>query len=422
MTDQPSHSQQQSGTFRPSQRSQVPPFQVMDILGRVAELRAEGRDVVSLCAGEPGGGAPEPVNQRAAEIHGAGRALNYTPILGVRELREAIAGHYQRWYGFSNDDDGADDPGSGVSADNVAVTTGSSGAFVAAFLAAFDVGDRVAVARPGYAAYRHILTTLGCQVVEVDAGADTDFQLTPEMLEQAEVEHGELAGVVVASPNNPTGTMLTPENLRALSQWCRERAVRLVSDEIYHGITYDTSAGVGRGTSAWEYGREAVVVSSFSKYWGMPGWRVGWMLMPADLAPAVSALSGSVSLCPPAAAQYAAIDAFTEASYAHCDTQVADFARTRALMLAHQDRLGWTDAAPADGAFYFYARVPQAMLDRYGSSNGYCKALLDDALVALTPGDDFDTARGTEYVRVSFAAGYDAVAEGIERIVGFQNS
>lgn len=397
-------------SFRPSQRSQVPPFQVMDILGRVAELRAQGHNVVSLCAGEPGGGAPTPVNERAAAVHGAGGALNYTPVLGVRGLREAIAGHYRSWYGF-------DDSDTGVRAEHVAVTTGSSGAFVAAFLAAFDVGDRVAVARPGYAAYRNILTALGCQVVEVDAGAETGFQLTGAMLDRAVAEHGELAGVVVASPNNPTGTMITAENLRELTEWTSARGVRLVSDEIYHGITY---TGEGRGHCAWEFGRDAIVISSFSKYWGMPGWRVGWMLMPDDLAPAVNALSGSVSLCPPAAAQYAAIEAFSPEAYAECDGQVREFARTRALMLEHQAGLGWTDAAPADGAFYFYARIPQPMLDRYGSSGAYCRALLEEAHVALTPGDDFDTARGSEYVRVSFAAGYDAVAAGIERIIAFQ--
>jgi aspartate/methionine/tyrosine aminotransferase len=163
-----------------------------------------------------------------------------------------------------------------------------------------------------------------------------------------------------------------------------------------------------------------MVISSFSKYWGMPGWRIGWMLMPEDLAPAIGGLSGSVSLCPPAAAQYAAVEAFADESYAACDEQVAGFARARALLLQNQERLGWTDAAPADGAFYFYARPGERMLAKYGTSTAYCEALLEQAHVALTPGTDFDTAHGDQYIRLSFAAGHDAVREAIERIVAFQ--
>ncbi|HRO31379.1 aminotransferase class I/II-fold pyridoxal phosphate-dependent enzyme [Citricoccus sp.] len=401
----------------PSSRSQVPDFEVMTILGRVSELRAAGHDVVSLCAGEPGGGAPAAVNQRAAEIHASGRALNYTPSLGIVELRQAIAGHYRRWYGLD------------VDPARVAVTTGSSGAFMAGFLAAFNAGDRVAMARPGYAAYRNILTALGCQVVEIDAGAEVRYQPTPELLEQAEADHGPLAGLILASPNNPTGTMATRAEVAVLASWCRKNSVRLVSDEIYHGITYADGAaadgggdepGDERGVCAWEYSTEAMVISSFSKYWGMPGWRIGWMLMPEDLVPAIGGLSGSVSLCPPAAAQYAAVEAFAEESYAACDEQVAGFARARALLLDNQERLGWTDAAPADGAFYFYATPGERMLAKYGTSTAYCEALLEQAHVALTPGTDFDTAHGDQYIRLSFAAGHDAVREAIERIVAFQ--
>ncbi|MGM7666770.1 aminotransferase class I/II-fold pyridoxal phosphate-dependent enzyme [Microbacterium sp. A93] len=390
----------------PSSRSQVPDFQVMTILGRVAELRAAGADVVSLCAGEPGGGAPTAVNARAAQVHSSGRALNYTPTLGIAPLRQAIAAHYARWYGIE------------VDPARVAVTTGSSGAFMLGFLAAFNPGDRVAMARPGYAAYRNILTALGCQVVELDAGPAVRFQPTPALLEEAEAVHGPLSGLILASPNNPTGTMATREELAALAGWCSARGVRLVSDEIYHGVTYGD--GAEHGVCAWEYSDEAMVISSFSKYWGMPGWRIGWMLMPEDLAPAISGLSGSVSLCPPASAQYAAVEAFTEQSYAECDVQVAGFARARALLLEHQDRLGWTDAAPADGAFYFWAKPGAAMLQRYGTSTAYCEALLEQAHVALTPGTDFDTAHGDQYVRLSFAAGQRDVAEAIERIVAFQ--
>jgi aspartate/methionine/tyrosine aminotransferase len=403
-------------TLGPSSRSQVPDFQVMTILGRVDELRGEGHDVISLCAGEPSGGAPAEVSARAAELHASGRPLNYTPTLGIPELRQAIAGHYRRWYGID------------VDPARVAVTTGSSGAFMAGFLCAFNPGDRVAMARPGYAAYRNILAALGCQVVELDAGPEVRYQPTPVLLEEAEAVHGPLAGLILASPNNPTGTMATRAEMMVLAQWCRERGVRLVSDEIYHGITYadtprpDDEPGDERGVCAWEYSTQAMVISSFSKYWGMPGWRIGWMLMPEDLAGSINGLSGSVSLCPPAPAQHAAVAAFTEESYAACDAEVAGFARARALVLENQDRLGWTDAAPADGAFYFWAQPGPAMLAKYGTSTAYCEALLEQAHVALTPGTDFDTANGEKYVRLSFAAGYDAVSGAIERIVEFQRA
>lgn len=403
----------------PSRRSRIPAFEVMRITDEIARRRAAGHDVVSLCAGEPSA-RPAPDTLKPA---------GYTGPLGTAPLREAIAGHYRNWYGVEVD------PAA------VAVTTGSSGAFQLVFLAAFDPGDRVALASPGYPAYRNILAALGCQVVELDAGPAVRFQPTPALLEEAEAVHGPLAGLILASPNNPTGTMATRTEMAELAAWCRERGVRLVSDEIYHGITYGTSgtvsgadalnadgaagasgdrAGVERGVCAWEYSTEAMVISSFSKYWGMPGWRIGWMLMPEDLAPAIGGLSGSVSLCPPAPAQYAAVEAFSEESYAACDAQAAGFARARALVLENQDRLGWTDAAPADGAFYFWAKPGEAMLARYGTSTAYCEALLERAHVALTPGTDFDTAHGEQYVRLSFAAGYDVVAEAIERIVTFQ--
>lgn len=398
--------------MKSSQRSQVPPFQVMKVLDRVAELRSEGHDVLSLCAGEPSAGAPDKVNARAAEIHASGEALTYTSSLGIAPLREAISAHYQRWYGLE------------VPASSIAVTTGSSGGFLASFLAAFDVGDRVAVARPGYPAYRNILSTLGCDVVDIEAGAEVGFQVTVEMLEAAQAEHGSLAGLVLASPNNPTGTMTPPEQLRDISAWCSDHGVRLFSDEIYHGITYPQHAELGqgeRGTCAWEFGRESVVVNSFSKYWGMPGWRLGWLLLPDDLLGAVDALSGSVSLCPPTAAQHAAIEAFSSEAYADCDASVHEFARTRQLVLEHQEELGFRDAAPADGAFYFYARPSEKMLERYGDAAGYCQALLEQAHVAVTPGGDFDGAHGNEFIRLSFAAGYETVRKSLDRMKRFQN-
>ncbi|WP_454084235.1 pyridoxal phosphate-dependent aminotransferase [Georgenia sp. Marseille-Q6866] len=396
---------------RPSRRSAVAPFQVMSILDRVAQLRAQGRDVISLCAGEPSGGAPREVRELATSTHAGDQALGYTSALGLWELREAIAGHYGRWYGLD------------VPAERVAVTTGSSGAFMLTFLAAFDAGDVVVLARPGYPAYRNILQTLGCTVVEVDCGAEVGFQPTSELLDGVLAEHGRVAGLVIASPANPTGTMIDRERMTALAAWCAEHDVRLVSDEIYHGITYpaDPAAPDARGVCAWDVpgAESAVVISSFSKYWGMTGWRLGWALLPADLAGAVDALAGNVALCPPAPAQYAALGAFSDATYAEADSRVADLAATRAVLRDDVPRLGWGPVAPADGAFYLYAGLGER-LGSYASSVEWCEALLEREGVAVVPGVDFDGARGHEFVRLSFAAGADAVREAVRRIERFE--
>ena len=395
-----------------SARSAVAPFQVMSILDRVAELRGQGRDIISLCAGEPAGGAPQEVRSLASATHAAGAALGYTSALGLRALREEISSHYRRWYGLD------------VPVERVAVTTGSSGAFLLTFLAAFDPGDVVVLARPGYPAYRNILQTLGCTVVEVDCGADVGFQPTPDLLDGVLAEHGRVAGLVLASPANPTGTMIDRERLTDLAAWCAANDVRLVSDEIYHGITYpaDPQMSDARGVCAWDVGEAApssVVVSSFSKYWGMTGWRLGWALLPEDLLPAVDALAGNVALCPPAPAQLAALGAFSEATYAEADARVADLTRTRHVLLDRVPELGWGPVAPADGAFYLYSGLGER-LGRYRSSLEWCADLLETAGVAVVPGIDFDGVHGHEYVRLSFAAGAEAVDEAVRRILQFQ--
>ncbi|MEO7753081.1 MAG: aminotransferase class I/II-fold pyridoxal phosphate-dependent enzyme [Terracoccus sp.] len=378
----------------------------MDVLDRVAVLRGEGRDIVSLCAGEPSGGAPSLVSAAAAAIHTSGRALTYTSALGIRELRTELAAHYRRWYDLD------------VDPARIAITTGSSGGFVLAFLAAFDPGDRVALARPGYPAYRNILAALGCEVVEIDCGPEVRFQPTPDLLDVAQAG-GPLAGLVLASPANPTGTMVDRVELTAIAQWCASHGVRLVSDEIYHGVTYpQPGAADPRGVCAREVDESAVVISSFSKYWGMTGWRLGWMLLPEDLVRPVDALAGNVALCPPAPAQYAAVAAFAEESYRECDEAVAEFGRTRKLLLDNASRLGWGAAAPADGAFYYWADLG-SRLERWGGSAAYARALLEEAGVAITPGGDFDDRRGATAVRLSFAAGSTAVAEAVARIEAF---
>ncbi len=384
-----------------SERAAVPPFAVMSILNRVAGLRASGRDVISLCAGEPTQGAPSDVRRRAAELMIDRTPLGYSETFGIRPLRREIAGHYRRWYGLPVDED------------QIALTTGSSGAFLLSFLAAFDHGDRVALTRPGYPAYRNILTALGCEVVELACGPAERFQPTLDQLQAAYAE-APLAGLVIASPANPTGTMINRDQLRQLTAWCGDHGVRLVSDEIYHGIT----AGESVGSCAWSHDRDAVVVSSFSKYWGMTGWRLGWALVPADLVAVFDALAGNFALCPPVPAQHAAIAAFTEQSYAEAAAAVTEFADARALLLDAVGSLGWSGVAPADGAFYVYADIGDR-LGPHADSEAWCAALLEEQGVALTPGTDFDRVDGRTTVRVSLAAGPEAVAAAIVRIHRF---
>ncbi|MEN3122725.1 aminotransferase class I/II-fold pyridoxal phosphate-dependent enzyme [Janibacter sp. LM] len=393
--------------FAPSARSAVAPFEVMDVLATVARMRAEGREVVSLCAGEPSQGAPSAVQAAAARIHAEARPLGYTPALGTTPLRAAIAGHYSRWYGLD------------VDPAEVAVTTGSSGGFVLAFLAAFDHGERVALARPGYPAYRNILEALGCEVVDIATGPTERYQPTVAQLEAVHAQ-APLAGLVLASPANPTGTMVDRGELTAIAAWCSAHGVRLVSDEIYHGVTYGEGPDA-KGVSAREVDEHAIVVSSFSKYWGMTGWRLGWLLVPQDLRSAVDALAGNIALCPPAAAQEAAVAAFAEETYAEGEAARLQFARAREVLLQRAPELGWGSAAPADGAFYYWAELGDALAG-FADSGEYAAALLEATGVAVTPGGDFDPVIGSRCVRLSLAAGPEAIAEALDRIIAWQAS
>ncbi len=382
-------------------RAHVPPFAVMEIIAAANARRAAGEDVLNLCAGEPATGASDVVRQRAVELL-TGGDLGYTEALGAPGLRAAIAAHYGSWYGVTLD------------AARIAVTTGSSGGFMLTFLAAFDVGDRVALARPGYPAYTNTLAALGCEVVELPAGPQTRFQPTVAMLEDAHAAQP-LDGLVVASPANPTGTMIDADELAALARWCGEHGVRLVSDEIYHGITY-TDAEVATAARYLDDG--AVVVNSFSKYWAMTGWRLGWLVLPDDLVAPVDALAGNVALCPPALAQHAGVAAFSPEGMAAARENVERYAGARELLLSRLPELGWTHVAPADGAFYLYGDVSASGLD----SITWCARLLDEAGVALTPGTDFDPVDGSRYVRLSFASSVEVVREAVDRIVAWQHT
>lgn len=368
-------------------RADVPPFHVMDVLSAAAHRQRTHGDVISLAAGQPSSPAPRPVREAAVRALNE-HALGYTEQLGILELRTAIAGHYRRQYDLD------------IAPDDVVVTTGSSGAFTLAFLAAFDAGDRVALARPGYPAYRNILRALGCEVVELPCGPETRFQPTVEMLQAA----GDLKGVIVASPANPTGTTV---EIGPIAKWCAANGVQLVSDEIYHGISYGEPL-----RCAWETSRDAIVVNSFSKAFAMTGWRLGWMLLPQRLRRAVDCLTGNFTLCPPALAQYAAVEAFHEDAYAETAGHLERYRVNRDLLVEGLVNLGIDRLAPADGAFYVYADVRQLTDD----SMAFCRKFLDDTGVAIVPGIDFDPVDGHHFVRMSFAGATEDIREALRRL------
>lgn len=345
-----------------------------------------------LAAGQPASGAPAPVLAAAAKALGSD-VLGYTETFGLPALREQIASHHRRRYGYV------------VESDDVVITTGSSGAFSLLFLAAFDPGDTVAVVRPGYPAYRNTLRALGCRVVELDCQADTRYQPTVAILEEL-VEPPR--GLLLASPSNPTGTMIPPTEMAAVARWCEDHGTLLISDEIYHGIDY----GVETPASAWEFSREAVVVGSVSKYFSMTGWRLGWMLTPAWLRPALQRLASNIAICPPAMSQYAAAAAFGPEAIAELDGHVARYASNRKLLLQGLPQVGITDLAPVDGAFYVYADIAHLTDD----SMAWCADILAHTGVALAPGLDFDTVHGHHTVRISFAGATADITAALERL------
>lgn len=381
-----------------SRRSTVPPFYVMDVWQAAAERARTHGDVLVLAAGQPSTPAPAPV-LRATRTALDTELLGYTETFGILPLREAIARHHRDTYGVP------------VEADDVVVTTGSSGAFTLIFLAAFDPGDVVVVARPGYPAYRNTLAALGCRVIELDCGPETRFQPTVAMLDALPEPP---AGLIVASPANPTGTMVAPDELAALARWCDEHGTLLISDEIYHGIVY-SDGGARVTASAWETSRESVVVGSVSKYFSMTGWRLGWMLAPAGLRPALQRLASNMTVCPPAVSQYAALHAFTPESRRELDGHVRRYAENRALLLEGLPALGITELAPADGAFYAYADIAHLTDD----STRWCADLLAHTGVAIAPGIDFDTVNGNHTVRLSFAGATPDIAEALARLGRF---
>ncbi len=382
-------------SLKVAKRGLVPPFIVMDVMQAAADREASGQQVLHLEVGQPGTPAPKGVLDAARRALEADR-IGYTVAPGIRSLRQRISEHYKAAYGVD------------VDPDRVAVTTGSSSGFLLAFLAAFDVGDRVALAAPGYPAYRNILQALGIDAVLLPTTAAERYQPSPASLAAVE---GRLDGLIVASPSNPTGTMLAQPQLKALVEACQAGGIRLVSDEIYHGISYGN-----RATSVLEQCQDAIVINSFSKYYSMTGWRLGWMILPEDLCRPVECLAQNLYISPPTLSQIAAEAAFDCGE--ELDGHVARYARNRARLLDGLPQAGFADLAPADGAFYLYADVSRLTND----SQAFCRRVLHELGIAITPGVDFDPERGNRFVRFSFAGPEAVIEEAVDKLIAWRKN
>ncbi|MSO73280.1 MAG: aminotransferase class I/II-fold pyridoxal phosphate-dependent enzyme [Rhodospirillaceae bacterium] len=363
-------------TIKVAKRALVPPFIVMDVMRAAAALEAAGRSTVHLEVGQPSTGIPQAAAKHLGKILGED-PLGYTLASGLPALCERISRHYLETTGVI------------VPADRIFATTGSSGGFVLAFLSAFEAGDRVALAVPGYPAYRHILTSLGVTPELIAADAATRYQPTVWHLKKLPRLPD---GLIVGSPANPTGTVIPPDEFRELAVFCDRNGIRLVSDEIYHGITFGRTATTAAGLSD-----TALVVNSFSKYFSMTGWRLGWLVVPPDLKRPLECLAQNLFIAPPTISQHGGIAVFDCRD--ELEANVARYARNREVLLRRLPECGFERLAPADGAFYIYADVSDITED----APALCRRMLNESGVATTPGTDFDPLSGHRFVRFSFA-------------------
>ncbi|HEV2625813.1 MAG TPA: aminotransferase class I/II-fold pyridoxal phosphate-dependent enzyme [Xanthobacteraceae bacterium] len=377
--------------LQPSARSGVPPFMVMDVMAAAARLEAQGRRIVHMEVGQPAAGAP------ASSIAAVRAALaagphGYTEALGMPSLRRRIAQAYSQWHDIALD------------AERVVVTTGSSAGFMLAFLAAFEPGDRVAVSVPGYPPYRHILSALGCEPVLVETNAGTRWAMTGEML-MAHHRTLPLKGVVIGSPANPTGTMMTAAALADLIRFAEDAGIIVISDEIYHGLDYAFAA-----QSAVPLSANAIVINSFSKYFCMTGWRIGWMVVPQSLLRAVERLQQNFAISVPTLSQIAAQAAFDGRD--ELENIKHGYEENRRILLDGLPRASLDTFLPVDGAFYLYADISRFS----GDSFEFATRMLEEAGVAATPGVDFDPIHGKNFLRLCYAGSTDEMREAVERI------
>ncbi|WP_417431431.1 pyridoxal phosphate-dependent aminotransferase [Kiloniella sp.] len=371
-----------------SNRGDIPPFIVMDVLRAANERAAAGEDILHLSLGQPATPAPDYVLETVKSALDT-EMIGYTDAMGIPELRQGIADHYMHLYKQK------------VDPRRVMVTTGSSAGFLLSFLAAFNPGDRVALAAPGYPAYRNILVALDIEPVLIEVGPKERFQPTAELL----AAQGELDGVIIASPSNPAGTMLSEEALKSIIDYCDANEVRLISDEIYHGISYGTQE-----TTALKFTDDAFIINSFSKYFSMTGWRLGWMILPEDMLRAEECLAQNFFISPPTLSQIAGATVFK--CYDVLESYVAQYARNREILLNELPSVGFDNLAPADGGFYIYADISK----RTNDSQSFCSRLLAETGIAATPGVDFDPFNGSHFMRFSFAGTEQTMLEAVKRL------
>ena len=384
---------QSNNGIKVSQRSELPPFLALEVLQQAQALQADGHDVVHLEVGQPSTPAPKRVNEALLEHLQHVSAHGYTVAFGEVGLRQAIATHYDRWYGIC------------PSVDNIAVTVGSSTGFALAFMAAFDVGDIIAIPRPGYPAYRNLMMGLGLKPKHISAGAEQGWKpILAEMDEWEQLPDG----LMIASPSNPTGTVLDETELKEICDWCATRGVRLISDEIYHGLVFSK-----RCETALHFNKEAIIINSFSKYFSMTGWRVGWMILPDDLIEATQKLAQNLFISTPTPNQRACIEAFQ--CYDEFEAHKQRYVLNREILLNGLPEQMIAGAAPCDGAFYLYANM-QAFTD---NTTEFARMLLAQEAVATTPGVDFDPIDGHLYLRLSFAGSEQTMKEAVQRINRF---
>lgn len=378
----------------PAARALIAPFEAMEAFREASQLHAEGKDIIHLSLGQPGRRLPEHVLDEVARVMRQ-ESLGYTDSRGILLLRQRIAQHYQSRYGID------------VSPEQIFITVGSSAATFLTLLAAFDPSAEVALARPCYPAYPNMLRATNLTPVFIETDESTAFQPRVSHLESlAQLPEGAPAGVLVASPSNPAGTIMPPDDLRDMAYWCEQKGVRLISDEIYHGVTYDGALA----QTALAFSKEAFVVNSFSKYYLMPGWRLGWAVVPERFCRSFESLVQSFFISPPSISQMAALHVFDH--LASLDEAVAEYAINRVRLLYTLKAVGMRGLGHADGAFYLYANISAISND----SRAFCREMLHEAGVCAVPGLDFDTERGHQYVRFSYAGEVAQVEEACRRI------
>ncbi len=362
----------------------------MEVMAAAQRREQAGKRVLHLEVGQPSTGAPAAAVRRAHEML-EGSPLGYTPSRGIPELAPAIARHLHSMYEVEVDDT------------RIAITQGASGAMTLALLAAFEPGARIGVPEPGYPCYRNMVLALHMVPVPIKVDASTRYQPTVEHLQRV----ANLDGVIVASPSNPTGTVMAPNDLASLVMWCDENDVRLISDEIYHGLTYGAEVATASAFSS-----NPIVINSFSKYFSMTGWRIGWMVLPKSLCGAVDRLAQNLVICPTALSQYVALAALE--CKTELDRHVARYNQNRNVLLEGLPRVGLTDIAPTDGAFYLWARC-----SHLGSSVELAAEWLDSCGVAVTPGIDFDPVDGHDFLRFSYSGSTEIMYDAVEQLTSW---